>query len=752
VQRFRAALLALGLLLVTAGLAAGVLAEKTRESLDSDLRLNSASRVTAVDDFAERARAVTLVASHSAAFGTFYRASGTRDQRIRGESGAATLMPSVHTALTDVGLLFRDSLAGAGFIDRSGAENAVVIHGHSVDPEDLSADRTDAPFFDPAFALPFGSVYQSVPYRSEATGEWVVSTATKVDVGPEVSPAVVHFEFTIESFRFAMYSERPGLRVRVIDLLDGRVIIDSTRPQDIDRPLGDPSDRSMRWVQASPDGQVRSEAGMRHVVRLARAHSNIATSWAVVVSVDEPTGAWAAPTSAGPVSMVASGLLLLGLSIVGYVRHGRSMHRAARRDELTSLRNRMAAREIAESLLARDRGLAVILFDLDRFKHVNDSLGHHAGDHLLAVIAQRLIEVVREPDDVVARLGGDEFVVLASGAHDEESIRVLCQRLMPAITEPVAIDGLEVSVGASIGIAISPDHGCDYGLLLQRADIAMYDAKARRAGWQIYHDGLAPGDKAVLSMDVDLRRAVDGGELALHYQPSFSVTTGAPAAVEALVRWRHPERGLLMPGHFIPLAETTGAITLVTSEVLRQSLDQVVAWRADGREVVVAVNVSAHDVTDPDFADQVSAALALRGLPGSSLVIELTETALLADPSTTAQVLGQLAAAGIAIAVDDFGAGYASLLYLRHYPVSVLKLDRSLVQGLTHNATDAALVRWTIEMAHALGMTCVAEGVENSQTLLALAELGCDEAQGFFLHIPVPSDDLVLGTMASPPV
>ena len=744
-QRFRTALLALGLLLVMAGLAAGVLAERSRQDLDSDLRLNVESRVTAVDDFTARARAVTLVASHSAAFTSFYRTTGTRAQRIRAEVGDPTLMPSVHTALRDVGLLFRDSVVAAGFIDRSGAENAVVVRGDPVDPENLAADRTDAPFFDRAFELPYGAVYQSSPYRSDATGEWVISTATKVDAGPGVSPAIVHFELTVESVREAMYSERPGLRVRVVDLLDGRVIVDSTKPQYVDRPLGDPEDRSLRWVQTSKDGQFRSEAGFRHDVRLAKVGSGIATSWAVVASVRQPTGPWARPTSVGPTTMVLSGLLLLGLSIIGYARHGRSMHRAARTDYLTGLRNRMAVREIAETRLAKDRELAVIVFDLDRFKHVNDSLGHHAGDILLGVIAQRLSELVRHPDDVVGRLGGDEFIVLAHDIHDDEAVRVLCERLVRAISDPVTVNGLAVSVGVSIGIARAPMHGTDYGTLLQRADVAMYVAKAGRTGWQIYHEGLAPGDGAELLMDAELRSGIPAGQLEVHFQSSFDIVTGAPARTEALVRWRHPERGLLMPGHFIPQAESTGSIGLVTWDVVRQALDQVMVWKDDGHAIPVAVNVSAQDVIHPEFADNVIAALTARGLTGSSLVIELTESALLTHPDVAGSALHQLRAAGVGIAIDDFGAGYASLLYLRRYPVSMLKLDRSLVRSLVDNPTDAALVRATVEMAHSLGVTCVAEGVENAATFDALADMGCDEAQGFYLQAPGPAPEMVLG-------
>lgn len=751
-QRFRAALLALGLLLVTAGAGTGFIAAREGEERDHRLGLAAASRVTAVDDYAERARAVTLVASHSAAFANFYRAGGTREQRIRGETGDADLMHQVHTALSDLGLLFPDSFVSAGFIDRRGAENAVVVRSDTSEPDDLSSDRSDAPFFDRAFELLYDQVYQSAPYRSPATGEWVIANAAKINTGPGVSPGLVYFEVTIESFRLAFYSEDPEHRVRIVDLLDGRVIIDSTKPQDVGRPLGDPGDRSMRWVQTAADGDVRTVDGMRHAVQFARADSNIATSWAVVVSVPESAGTWVGSAGAWVNVLLGFGVLLLVLSVIGYFRHGRSMHRAARRDELTGLLNRRAAREIAESLLARERRLTVLLFDLDRFKHVNDSLGHHAGDHLLQVIARRLANVVRDDEDVVARLGGDEFVVLARRLRDEESVRTLCRRLTEAISAPVTVEGLEVSVGVSIGIAQAPDHGSDYGTLLQRADIAMYDAKHRRAGWQTYRPGLARGDRAELEMDSDLRRATDNADLIVHYQPSVTVATGEVSRVEALVRWRHPARGLLLPGQFVPFAEATGAIKLVTREVLRQVLDQVAAWRLVGRDVVVSVNVSAHDVNDPSFADEVTAALSARGLPGSALVLELTETALLADPDAAEHALRRLAAIGVLVAVDDFGAGYASLRYLRRYPVSILKLDRSLVQGLTVDPTDAVLVRWTLEMAHSLGIICVAEGVEDGETLAALTDLGCDEAQGYYLQPPVPADALAHSAAAPDPV
>jgi diguanylate cyclase (GGDEF)-like protein len=744
VQRFRAALLALGLVALLAGMALGVLATQAVDERDHDLGLAGASRVTAVDDYADRARAVTLLASHSAAFANFYQAPGTRMSRIEGRTGEPDLMPRVITALTDLENLFPDSIASASFIDRSGAENARVVGKSVMRPDELVADRSDAVFFDRAFQLPYDKVYQSAPYRSESTGDWVIANAAKVNVGPGVSPAIVSFEVTLESIRLAAYSDNPDQQVRVVDLLDGRVVIDSTHPQDVNAPLGRPADHSLRWVQTAKDGVLRTRDHMRHVVRHARRDSNVATTWAVVVSTPSRSGAWSGPFSAGPLGVAGVGVLLLFLSMVGYIGHGRSMHRAARRDELTGLFNRRAARECAETMLARERGLAVILFDLDRFKHVNDSLGHHAGDHLLSVLGQRLAEVVREPDDVVARLGGDEFVVLARGVHTEETIAVLCERLTRAVSAPVSVDGIDVSVGVSIGIALAPEHGTDYGTLLQCADIAMYDAKGRRAGWQVYRDEFAGADRTGLVLDADLRRAVADGELIVHYQPILAVAGGELTGVEALVRWEHPQRGLLMPGQFVPFAENTGAIKAVTGAVLDLVLDQVVRWREVGVDVPVAVNVSAYDVNDPGFADRVAEMLAGRGLDGSSLVIELTETALLADPDAASVVLWRLAQMGVKVAIDDFGSGYASLLYLRRFPVSVLKLDRSLVQGLTVDSTDAALVRWTIEMAHALRVTCIAEGVEDVATLEALEGLGCDQAQGYYLQVPVSAEDLAL--------
>ena len=740
-RRFRSLLLALGIVAVMCAVGGGVFAERMQEKLDHDLTLAAAYRATEFNDYFHSARAVAALTSHSSAFADFYDAPGSRTDRI---AAGGRVIDRVVESLRYIEALYPDSVGEACFIDRSGAENARVVRGRVAPADELSPDETEQPFFEPAFRQLYGKVYQSKPYVSPDTGEWVISNATKIDTGLGVSPALVHFEVTVESLRLAAYDAAGRQQVRIVDLDTGAVVIDSLTPQAEGEPLGASADRSLRWVTERHDGAYRSDDGRRHAVRAIDTSGENANRWAVVVSMEQPSGAWAGPFSFGPIASLGLGLLLLVLSVLGFLAKNRSTHRAARRDDLTDLANRLAVREHVETQLLGGQELTVLLLDLDRFKHVNDALGHHAGDELLTVLAQRLTEALREPADLVARLGGDEFVVIASATSRPDQVHALCERVTRAIIEPVRLGGLDVTLGASIGVAIAPAHGRDYGTLLQHADIAMYDAKRRRTGWQVYHPALAMEERPDLAIDAELRRAIEEGQLVLHYQPTVDLASGQVTGAEALVRWQHPRRGLLAPSHFVPFAEVTGSIRLMTTAVLGMALDQAAQWRAAGQEIPVAVNVSAHDVTDPGFVERVTDALALRDLPGTSLVIELTETGLLADADGASGVLQRLTELGVRVAVDDFGAGYASLPYLRRFPVSVLKLDSSIVQGLTVDATDAALVRWTLDMAHSLGISCVAEGVEDAATLAALEELGCDQAQGFHFQRPWPAADLQL--------
>ena len=362
-------------------------------------------------------------------------------------------------------------------------------------------------------------------------------------------------------------------------------------------------------------------------------------------------------------------------------------------------------------------------------------------------------EALREDADLVARLGGDEFIVLMPASGGGWSADAVCGRLMRAVTEPVEIAGLSVTVGVSIGVALAPMHGKDFGTLLRCADIAMYDAKKLQLGWEVYRPELAERDALDLALDSDLRRGIAAGELELHYQGCFTAVTQSLSRVEALVRWRHPHRGLMPPGEFVPVAERSGAIRAVTRCVIRQALADLSVWRVLNPDLQVAVNVSARDLSDPEFPRLVQRALHETGLPGGALVVEVTETTLLVDADQAVRSLERLTAAGVQVAIDDFGAGYASLLYLRRFPASLLKLDRSLVAGAAENEGDRAIVRWTVQLAHSMGLRVLAEGVESAALQEVVIALGCDELQGFHLHRPAPADELGgLEELASYPV
>ncbi|NHC14825.1 putative bifunctional diguanylate cyclase/phosphodiesterase [Motilibacter deserti] len=395
---------------------------------------------------------------------------------------------------------------------------------------------------------------------------------------------------------------------------------------------------------------------------------------------------------------------------------------------------------------------AVVFIDLDGFKAVNDSTGHAGGDELLVEVAARLKAAVRA-GALVARLAGDEFVVLDEVTGPEEAAG-LAQRLLAALAVPIVIRGVEVVVSASAGIAVAGDEdpaalvaapAAAADALLQHADAAMYRAKASgRSGWEV-HDPAARDDTADrLRLLEQLRHAVNDGQLRLHYQPRFDLADGRMAGVEALVRWAHPVRGLLAPGEFINVAEESGLIRELGAWVLEEAVAQAARWQDQGVDLQVSVNLSARQLADPGLRDWVTTALARRGVPASRLVLEITETALMSDPVTAMTTLTAFKALGATVAVDDFGTGYASLAYLRRFPVDELKIDRSFVAGMTEDAGDRAIVASCIHLAGAMGLVSVAEGVETEAQRDALIALGCDLAQGYHYGRPVPADELVL--------
>ena len=437
---------------------------------------------------------------------------------------------------------------------------------------------------------------------------------------------------------------------------------------------------------------------------------------------------------------VIGALLLTARDVTERLELQRRLVHQASHDALTGLPNRAALLAAGEQFLTTSPRLAVLLMDLDRFKEVNDTLGHSYGDRLLAQVGPRLRPLVREVD-VVARLGGDEFAVLLPGVTVTEA-RAAAERLHTALGRPFLVDGLTLDIDVSIGVAVSGEGASDVGGLLRQADIAMYAAKEQHNGVQVY-DPLADGnDRSRLVLLSELRRGLAEGQLVVHYQPKIALGTGAPAGVEALVRWLHPTRGLLSPAEFLPAVERTGLIEPLTDVVLDLALAQARSWRDQGLEVPVAVNLSARSLGRDDLADRVLGRLAAHDLPARLLRLEITESALLAEPARAREVLCRLHAAGVGISIDDFGTGYSSMGHLKHLPVDELKVDRSYVADMSTSPEDAALVRSVIDLGHELGMTVVAEGVEDAATLEALTDLQCDVAQGYLFSGPRPAAEL----------
>src|SRR4051812_47125352 len=415
----------------------------------------------------------------------------------------------------------------------------------------------------------------------------------------------------------------------------------------------------------------------------------------------------------------------------------RSVHDATH-DRLTMLPNRaLLAARLAESV---DSGAAVLLVDLDRFQEVNDSLGHASGDAVLRQVAVRLSGVA-PPGSTVARLGNDEFAVLLPDNSLAAATRT-AQIVRTALLEPVLVEGLGVDVSGAIGIAVAPDHGQDPELLVRRAEAALRKAKASEPPVQVWSSAMEPSDPRRLARVGELRKALDSDELEVHYQPKVRLPGGDVVGVEALVRWRHPDDGLLPSDEFLPMAERTGLVVPLTRVVLRKALEQCRHWLDSGRNVPVAVNLSVRGLLDPDLIPTVRGLLATYRLPPEMLSLEITESSVMADIPRTLPVLKELSDGGMKLSVDDFGTGYSSLAYLRQLPVSEVKIDKSFVRDMGTDESDAAIVSTIIGLARQLGLSVVAEGVEDEGSRDRLVEMGCDVAQGYLFSRPLPADRL----------
>ena len=427
----------------------------------------------------------------------------------------------------------------------------------------------------------------------------------------------------------------------------------------------------------------------------------------------------------------------------------------AYRDRLTGLPNRLQFRDDAQRAIAQADPacdhIAVLMLDLDRFKHVNDVLGYGSGDRLLAGVAERLQQVVRD-GDVVARLGGDEFALLMHDADVDMAVAV-AQRITAAFEQPLLLDDHTVDLSAGLGIAVWPLHAADADALLSRAEVAMYAAKRRTAGAQVYDPAVDTASALNLSLLSELRRAVDQHELRLFLQPKIAIQTGSVCGAEALVRWQHPTRGLVPPMQFIPFAEQTGFIRQLTLWMFEQAAAQQVALALLGVRRV-SVNLSTRDLLDLELPEKLDAILRRHRALADGFCLEITESAIMDDPQRAESTLNRLAERGYKLSIDDFGTGYSSLAYLKKLPVNELKIDKSFVMAMEKDAGDAKIVRSTIDLAHNLGLTVVAEGVENEAVLTLLHELHCDEGQGYHMSKPLPVDafcDWVARWQARPP-
>lgn len=411
----------------------------------------------------------------------------------------------------------------------------------------------------------------------------------------------------------------------------------------------------------------------------------------------------------------------------------------AYRDPLTELANRNRFVAELQQALAHGQpgeGVAVLLMDLDNFKDLNDTLGHEAGDQLLCQLAARLQGLLR-PDEQLARLGGDEFALLISPCQPGWLIPA-AEHYRTALHEPFAVRGISMTLNATIGIALYPDHGESAGSLLQHAEVAMYLGKQQRSPYALYRPELDRHSLLRLALMSELKGAVEGGQLSLYFQPKLNIRARSLYGVECLVRWIHPVHGFIPPDEFIPLAEQTGNVCALTRWVVRTAVAQSRAWQAQGLALKTAINISALDLADPGFAGFIAAQLAEHGVAPGSLVVEITESAVMADPELAMGQLQQLYELGVQLSIDDYGTGYSSMAQLKRLPVHELKIDKSFVLDLLSNPDDDIIVRSTIELGHNMGLKIVAEGVETEAILERLDQLGCDIAQGYLLSKPLP--------------
>jgi diguanylate cyclase (GGDEF)-like protein len=431
----------------------------------------------------------------------------------------------------------------------------------------------------------------------------------------------------------------------------------------------------------------------------------------------------------------------------------RVMHESTH-DNLTELPNRVLLHDRLEQAIniaiRQKNDIGLVILDLDRFKEVNDTLGHFAGDRLLKQVALRLVGVVRN-SDTLSRMGGDEFAILLTQVDDSQALQAFLERITRVMALPFTLEGMTLVVQASMGVAICPKHGKDVDTLIQRAEVAMYAAKQQKIGNVIYSSTLDHYSTHRLTLMGELSQALQREELILYYQPKIDLKSKKVSKAEALIRWQHPEHGLMEPVDFINLAERTGLIKDVTKWVFNESIRQILLWQQKGLSMSIAINVSPSCLLSPELPEILTGILGSNNLGGSVLTIEITETSIIKDPDLTYEILNRLKDLGADISIDDFGTGYSSMAHLKKLPVSEMKIDKSFVMDMLHNKDDEIIVKSIIDLAHNLGLIVVAEGVETKEIASRLHELDCDMLQGYYFSKPLPAEQFEAWHASSSP-
>ncbi|GIF13709.1 putative bifunctional diguanylate cyclase/phosphodiesterase [Actinoplanes teichomyceticus] len=727
----RGAGLVAGLLVLVLSVFTSVLAARDKQvsAQDHALGLALEQQVAAVKNYFAQSRAIAEVLADSPVFIDFFQAPGTTAEKI---AAGGPLLERVNDALAYLEQLYPDRIGEVCFVDRDGVQIARIDDGLPVPPAQLRDTEYRSSYFAPTLALGPERVYQTRAYESPDTHTAVIANSIVVSAAGHTG--IVHFETALDSFRIEATG---GRAASIIDTGTGRVLVDSRTATSTDGN----DDRS--FIPLTVGGALSGVAtlGDRRVAfqRLPEATNN-ANDWYVAVSAPAYGLGWTGGLSVGSLALLAAALLTILVSGLSWRGHMRSVRRAATHDALTGLPNRALFTERTGAALRGGRPAAALIVNLQGFRNVNDVLGHRHGDLLLIQVAQRLSQVA-PAGATVARIGADDFAVLLPG-ENEDSARAVADRLLAALHHTFLIDDFQLDVEANAGLAAAPGHGADAETLLRHADAALHLAREQASTVQQYDPAHDTNAAHRLELLGELRRAIGADDqLTLHYQPKIDLAGGRVTGVEALIRWQHPRLGRVAPDAFIPMAESTSLIRPLTAHVLDLAVRQAKAWADQGTPIPVAVNLSTRCLLDAGFADQVFDLLHRVGLPVSLLKLEITESMVMTDPDRALAVLRTLRSAGVSLSIDDFGTGHSSMTYLQRFPVDELKIDKSFVQAMANSHGDAVLVRTAITLGHNLGLSVVAEGVEDDAAVAALRALGCDVAQGYHYARPMPAEE-----------